>query len=381
MVDALKQDQVIGWIGAGVMGRWMCQHLLDRGYPIVVYSRTRAKTEPLLASGASWAESPAAVARQASIVFSMVGFPQDVKEVYLGDQGVLAGARERADRRRYDHHGTASGQSHIRSGDPQGVYTVDAPVSGGDVGARNAALSIMVGGDPDIVQKIMPLLEIMGKQIVHQGPAGTGQHTKMCNQIVIAGTMIGVCEALLYGYRAGLDLDQVLASISGGAASCWSLTNLAPRILKRNFDPGFFVAHFIKDMGIALEEARRMNLCLPGLALVHQLYLAVAANGGGQSGTQALMLALESMSQVQVQSSPPSMKLTIRKQRAGGDKTIPPARYHLQQVGMPPHRENFSVMPALRRGQHPQPTVGLAFGQLRVLLRHFLLQLLNQLIR
>jgi len=303
MVDALKQDQVIGWIGVGVMGRWMCQHLLDRGYPIVVYSRTRAKTEPLLASGASWAESPAAVARQASIVFSMVGFPQDVKEVYLGDQGVLAGARDGLIAVDMTTTEPRLAKAIYAAGTSQGVYTVDAPVSGGDVGARNAALSIMVGGDPDIVQKIMPLLEIMGKQIVHQGPAGTGQHTKMCNQIVIAGTMIGVCEALLYGYRAGLNLDQVLASISGGAASCWSLTNLAPRILKRNFDPGFFVAHFIKDMGIALEEARRMNLCLPGLALVHQLYLAVAANGGGQSGTQALMLALESMSQVQVQSS------------------------------------------------------------------------------
>jgi len=304
MVDALKQDQVIGWIGVGVMGRWMCQHLLDRGYPIVVYSRTRAKTEPLLASGASWAESPAAVARQASIVFSMVGFPQDVEEVYLGNQGVLAGARDGLIAVDMTTTEPRLAKAIHAAAAPLGVHTVDAPVSGGDVGARSAALSIMVGGDPDIVQKIMPLLEIMGKQIVHQGPAGTGQHTKMCNQIVIAGTMIGVCEALLYGYRAGLNLDQVLASISGGAASCWSLTNLAPRILKRNFDPGFFVAHFIKDMGIALEEARRMNLCLPGLALVHQLYLAVAANGGGQSGTQALMLALESMSQVQVQSSP-----------------------------------------------------------------------------
>ena len=186
---------------------------------------------------------------------------------------------------------------------PLGVHTIDAPVSGGDVGARKAQLSIMVGGDPEPLQKVLPMLEIMGKQIVHQGPAGAGQHTKMCNQIVIAGTMIGVCEALLYGYRAGLDLDQVLASISGGAAGCWTLTNLAPRILQRNFDPGFFVAHFIKDMGIALAEARRMQLCLPGLALVHQLYLAVAANGGAQSGTQALMLALESMSQVEVHAS------------------------------------------------------------------------------
>jgi 3-hydroxyisobutyrate dehydrogenase len=304
MADALEKNNVIGWIGTGVMGRWMCQHLLDRGYPVVVYSRTPEKAEPLLTSGASWEESPAEVARQSDIIFTMVGFPQDVKEVYLGKQGILASARNgliAVDMTTTEPRLTKEIYATAFS---QGVHTVDAPVSGGDVGARNAQLSIMVGGDADSVQKIMPLLEIMGKQIVHQGPAGAGQHTKMCNQIVIAGTMIGVCESLLYGYRAGLDLDQVLASIAGGAASCWSLTNLAPRILKRNFDPGFFVAHFIKDMGIALEEARRMNLCLPGLALVHQLYLAVAANGGAQSGTQALMLALENMSQVQVQSSP-----------------------------------------------------------------------------
>ena len=302
MADTRKQGQVIGWIGAGVMGRWMCQHLLDQGYPTIVYNRTRAKAEPLLAAGASWAASPAEVARQADIVFTMVGFPQDVKEVYLEDQGVLAGAHDGLIAVDMTTTEPRLAKAIYAAATPKGVQTVDAPVSGGDVGARNAALSIMVGGEEDTVQKIMPLLEIMGKQIVHQGAAGAGQHTKMCNQIVIAGTMIGVCESLLYGYRAGLDLDQVLASISGGAASCWSLTNLAPRILKRNFDPGFFVAHFIKDMGIALEEARRMNLCLPGLALVHQLYLAVAANGGGQSGTQALMLALESMSQVEVHS-------------------------------------------------------------------------------
>ena len=173
------------------------------------------------------------------------------------------------------------------------MSTVDAPVSGGDIGAREARLSIMVGGEKAAVDALMPYFEIMGRQIVHQGPAGSGQHTKMCNQIVIAGTMIGVCESLLYGHRAGLDLHTMLKSIAGGAAGCWSLDNLAPRILKRDFDPGFFVAHFIKDMGIALAEAKRMNLCLPGLALVHQLYLAVAANGGAQAGTQALMLALE----------------------------------------------------------------------------------------
>lgn len=298
-----QEKQVVGWIGTGVMGRWMCQHLLDRGYPAIVHSRTRAKTEPLLTGGAAWADSPAEVARQADIVFTMVGFPEDVRNVYLGPQGVLAGAREglvavdmttTEPRLAKEIHAAAA---------PLGLSTVDAPVSGGDVGARNAQLSIMVGGDEDTVERIRPLLEAMGRQIVYQGPAGAGQHTKMCNQIVIAGTMIGVCESLLYGYRAGLDLDQVLASISGGAAGCWSLTNLAPRILKRDFEPGFYVAHFIKDMGIALEEARRMNLCLPGLALVHQLYLAVAANGASLSGTQALMLALESLSKIEVHSA------------------------------------------------------------------------------
>ena len=304
MADALEKKNVNRWIGTGVMGRWLCKHHQHRGNPVEVNTRTPEKDEPQQTSGATREESPAEVARQSDIIFTMVGFPQDVKEVYLGKQGILASARNgliAVDMTTTEPRLTKEICATALS---QGVHTVDAPVSGGDVGARNAQLSIMVGGDADSVQKIMPLLEIMGKQIVHQGPAGAGQHTKMCNQIVIAGTMIGVCESLLYGYRAGLDLDQVLASIAGGAASCWSLTNLAPRILKRNFDPGFFVAHFIKDMGIALEEARRMNLCLPGLALVHQLYLAVAANGGAQSGTQALMLALENMSQVQVQSSP-----------------------------------------------------------------------------
>ena len=303
MTEAPRDQRVIGWIGTGVMGRWMCHHLMERGYPTVVHNRSRSKADPLLAAGASWAASPAEAARQADIVFTMVGFPQDVRDAYLGEQGVLAGAHRgliavdmttTEPRLSKEIHAAAAAL---------GVGTVDAPVSGGDVGARNAQLSIMVGGEPETVQTVRPLLEVMGKQIVHQGPAGAGQHTKMCNQIVIAGTMIGVCESLLYGFRAGLDLEQVLASISGGAAGCWSLTNLAPRILKRNFDPGFYVAHFIKDMGIALEEARRMNLCLPGLALVHQLYLSVAANGGAEAGTQALMLALESLSRVRVQPS------------------------------------------------------------------------------
>jgi 3-hydroxyisobutyrate dehydrogenase len=178
------------------------------------------------------------------------------------------------------------------------MASIDAPVSGGDVGARNAALSIMVGGDPDAIEAVRPLFECMGKAVVHQGPAGAGQHTKMVNQILIAMNMIGVCEALLYGYKSGLDLRTVLQSVGGGAAASWSLNNLGPRIIDRNFEPGFFVEHFIKDMGIALEEAKRMNLSLPGLALANQLYLAVQAQGWGRKGTHALMLALEQLSNV-----------------------------------------------------------------------------------
>jgi 3-hydroxyisobutyrate dehydrogenase len=180
----------------------------------------------------------------------------------------------------------------------KGVASLDAPVSGGDVGARNAALSIMVGGEAEVVEAVRPLMACMGKTIVHQGPAGAGQHTKMVNQILIATNMIGVCEALLYSCKAGLDLKTVLQSVGGGAAASWSLNNLGPRIIDRNFEPGFFVEHFIKDMGIALDEAKRMNLALPGLALANQLYLAVQAEGFGRKGTHALMLALEHLSNV-----------------------------------------------------------------------------------
>jgi 3-hydroxyisobutyrate dehydrogenase len=288
-----QQSTRIGWIGTGVMGRWMCQHLMQHGYSAIVHTRTPSKAQRLLDQGARWAASPADVARGADIVFTMVGFPRDVHAVYLGSAGLLEGARSGqifADMTTTEP--SLAVEIH-REAAQRDVATVDAPVSGGDIGAREARLSIMVGGDAAAVDALMPFFKIMGKQIVHQGPAGSGQHTKMCNQIVIAGTMIGVCESLLYGQRAGLDLKTMLASIAGGAAGCWSLDNLAPRILKRDFDPGFFVAHFIKDMGIALEEAKRMQLCLPGLALVHQLYLAVAASGGAQAGTQALMLALE----------------------------------------------------------------------------------------
>ena len=273
----------VGWIGTGVMGLSMCGHLLAKGYNVTVYSRTKEKARPLLVKGAKWADSPGAVAGSSDVVFSMVGFPADVREVYLGPNGVLActGAGTIV----VDM--TTTEPSLAReihdAAKARGVHAVDAPVSGGDVGAREARLSIMVGGDPEPVAALTPLFETMGKTIVRQGGPGAGQHAKMCNQIVIAGTMIGVCESLIYGHKAGLSLETMLSSISGGAAGCWALSNLAPRILKRNFDPGFFVEHFVKDMGIALDEARRMNLPLPGLALVHQTVRGAAGQRGGET--------------------------------------------------------------------------------------------------
>jgi 3-hydroxyisobutyrate dehydrogenase len=286
----------IGWIGTGVMGRWMCHHLMSKGFSATVYTRSRDKAKPLLEAGAAWADSPKGVAERSDVVFAIVGFPPDVREVFLGAQGALSGSK--AGNVLVDM--TTSEPSLAReihaAAKAKGVGSVDAPVSGGDVGAKEARLSIMVGGDAEVVESVRPLLECMGKTIVHQGPAGAGQHTKMVNQILIATNMIGVCEALLYGYKAGLDLKAVLQSVGGGAAASWSLNNLGPRIMDRNFEPGFFVEHFIKDMGIALEEAKRMNLSLPGLALANQLYLAVQAQGYGKKGTHALMLALEHLS-------------------------------------------------------------------------------------
>jgi 3-hydroxyisobutyrate dehydrogenase len=286
----------VGWIGTGVMGRWMCQHLMTKGYKATVYNRTQDKARPLIDAGAAWADTPQAVAERSDVVFAIVGFPKDVREVFLGARGALAGSRPGTVLVDMTTSEPSLAREIYDAAKAKGVASVDAPVSGGDVGARNAALSIMIGGDADAVEAIRPLFECMGKTIVHQGGAGAGQHTKMVNQVLIASNMVGVCEALLYGYKAGLNLETVLQSVSVGAAGSWSLSNLAPRIMQRNFEPGFFVEHFIKDMGVALDEARRMNLALPGLALANQLYLAVQAQGWGRKGTHALMLALEQLS-------------------------------------------------------------------------------------
>jgi 3-hydroxyisobutyrate dehydrogenase len=288
----------LGWIGTGVMGRSMCGHLLERGFAMTVFSRTRSKADALLAKGAKWADSPQAVAQQSDVVFSMVGFPADVREIILGANGALAGSKAGTVLVDMTTSEPSLAVEIAEKAKAKGVYAIDAPVSGGDVGAKEARLSIMIGGERDVVESLRPCWEAMGKTIVYQGPAGAGQHTKMVNQILIATGMIGVCEALLYGYKAGLNLETVMQSVSSGAAGSWSLSNYGPRMMANNFEPGFFVEHFIKDMGIALEESKRMGLSMPGLALAYQLYVALKAQGHGRDGTHSLMLALASLSNV-----------------------------------------------------------------------------------
>lgn len=288
----------IGWIGVGVMGASMCRRLMQAGFAATVFNRGKAKADPLLAAGARWAESPKEAAEGSDVVFTMVGHPADVRQVILGPHGVLAGSKPG----RVVVDMTTSEPSLAveiaETAAKLGVHAVDAPVSGGDIGARNGTLSIMIGGDANVIESLQPCWLAMGKTFVRQGGPGAGQHAKMVNQVLIAGNMIGVCEGLLYAFKAGLNLETVLQSVAGGAAGSWSLSNLAPRIIAGDFAPGFFVEHFIKDLGIALNEAKRMAICTPGLALANQLYLSLAAHGHARDGTQALQLALAEMSNV-----------------------------------------------------------------------------------
>ncbi|SVA96173.1 uncharacterized protein METZ01_LOCUS149027 [marine metagenome] len=286
----------VGWIGLGVMGRSMCKHIMDRGFSTTVFTRTKEKANELLDNGATWKHSPLEVANDSDVIFSIVAFPTDVREVFLGDGGVLQGCGPGNVIVDMTTSEPSLAREIYKQAKGKGVAAIDAPVSGGDIGAKEARLSIMVGGDKAAVETIRPCFEAMGTTIVHQGGPGSGQHTKMVNQILIASGMIGVCEALLYAHKSGLDLETVMKSVSSGAAGSWSLENYGPRIINNDFDPGFFVEHFIKDMAIALDEAAQMNLSLPGLALAHQLYNALKAQGGSRNGTQALQLALSRLS-------------------------------------------------------------------------------------
>ncbi len=288
----------IGWIGTGVMGSCMVEHLMNAGFSATIYNRTKAKANALIEKGATWANNPQEVAKASDVIFTIVGYPEDVRKVILGEQGALAGCEEGNILVDMTTSDPSLAIEIYETAQSKGVSSVDAPISGGDIGAKNGTLSIMMGGDNETIEALAPCWNAMGKTIVRQGQAGAGQHTKMVNQTLIATTMIGVCEGLLYGYKAGLDLSTVMKSVSSGAAGSWSLTNLAPRIMQNDFDPGFFVEHYMKDMGIALAEAKKMNLALPGLALANQLYLALQAQGHGRDGTQALQLALASLSNI-----------------------------------------------------------------------------------
>lgn len=287
--------RTIGWIGTGVMGLSMAGRIRAAGADLVITTRTRDRAAPLLEAGARWVDRPADVVLECEHVFTMVGYPEDVEAVHLGEGGLVdalpagGGDRVLVD---MTTSSPALAQRIAAAVDERGARVLDAPVSGGDVGARNGTLSIMVGGHAEAFERTRPIFSVLGETIELQGPPGSGQHTKMVNQILIATNMIGVCEGLLYARRAGLDPLHVLESVGRGAAGSWSVSNLAPRILDGDFDPGFYVEHFLKDMGIALDEAHRLGLSLPGLGLAKQLYEAVRAQGHGRSGTQALYLAL-----------------------------------------------------------------------------------------
>ncbi|HAM2006573.1 TPA: NAD(P)-dependent oxidoreductase [Listeria monocytogenes] len=279
----------IGFVGTGVMGSSMAGHLLEAGYEVLVYTRTKTKAEDLLDKGALWVETPGELANKVDILISMVGYPKDVEELYLGENGFLENLAVGTVAIDMTTSSPALAKKMAEFGREKGIGVLDAPVSGGDIGAKNGTLSIMVGGSEDVFLKVKPIFDILGSSVILQGDAGAGQHTKMVNQIAIASNMIGVTEAIIYAEAAGLNPSRVLDSISGGAAGSWSLANLIPRVLKDDFSPGFFIKHFIKDMGIAISEAKQMGLELPGLTLAKKMYQTLAEQGLSEEGTQALI--------------------------------------------------------------------------------------------
>ena len=281
--------ETVGFIGTGVMGNAMAGHLMDAGYELVVYNRTASKADNLVARGARYEETPARVAEQCSVIVSMVGYPADVAEVYLGAEGIIAHAQENALLIDMTTSSPSLAREIFEAASQAGIHALDAPVSGGDVGAKNATLTIMVGGDRADFKRALPYFQVMGSSFSLHGSAGAGQHCKMANQINIAATMMGMAESLRYAQAAGLDPFAVIETLSGGSSQTWSLSNYGPRILKGDYAPGFYVKHFIKDLRIALEQADEMGIDLPGTRLAKELYDKLAAAGDENLGTQALM--------------------------------------------------------------------------------------------
>jgi 3-hydroxyisobutyrate dehydrogenase len=288
----------IGWIGTGVMGKSMCEHLIDVDYDVSVFNRTKEKASELLEKGAKWCSNSSEVAQNSDVIFTIVGFPNDVEEVYFGKQGIFEDIKKGAILVDMTTSEPSLAQKIYEEAKKHGAMSIDAPVSGGDIGAKQGTLAIMAGGDKEVFDKVLPFFKLMGKNIAYMGKAGAGQHTKMSNQILIASTMVGVVESLLYAHKAGNDLEEVINVIGKGAAGCWSINNLGPRIVKKNFDPGFFIKHFIKDMGIALKEAKSMSLSLPGLALAYQFYIAAEALGLDNLGTHGLYKVFAQMNRI-----------------------------------------------------------------------------------
>lgn len=285
----LSTNTKIGFIGTGVMGKSMARNLMNAGYPVSIYTRTKAKSEELIQEGAAWHDSVADIAAKSDVIITIVGYPKDVEEIYYGADGIIENAKPGT----YIIDMTTSkptlAEGIYQKAKENNIFALDAPVSGGDIGAKSGTLAIMVGGDREAFDHVLPIFNVMGSNIILQGPAGAGQHTKLSNQIAIATNMIGVCEAIVYAKKAGLDPARVLDSITTGAAGSFSLSKLAPRMISGDYAPGFYVKHFIKDMTIAIESAEAMGLSTPGLSLSLQLYQELAEKGEEDSGTQALI--------------------------------------------------------------------------------------------
>ena len=282
------QETIVGFIGLGVMGQSMAGHILSAGYKLHVYTRTRQSAQDIIEKGAVWEDSVADLSGKCDVIITIVGFPKDVEEVYFKEGGIIHNAPKGTVVIDMTTSSPDLAKKIFDLGAQKDVYALDAPVSGGDIGAKNATLSIMVGGKEEAFERVLPLFEVMGKNIVYQGGAGCGQHTKMVNQMAIAAGMVGVCEAIAYAKKSGLDPETVLKSIGSGAAGSWSLNNLGPRMIAGNFDPGFYIKHFIKDMTIARASSQDMDLFTPGLELTLSLYRKMAENGFETDGTQAL---------------------------------------------------------------------------------------------
>lgn len=283
----------IGWIGTGVMGAAMCSHLIKAGYECNVYNRTKNKAQVLIDSGAIWYDDVASLSKDSDVIFTIVGFPEDVEEVYFGEEGIIRNAKKGSILIDMTTSRPGLAVKIARMGKEIGLEVIDAPVTGGDIGAKNASLVIFCGAEQKVFDKALPMLEKMGRKVELMGGNGAGQHAKLSNQIAVAHAIMGTVETLLYAHNAGLDLDKVIECLSQGAGGSWQLQNMGKRIVNRDFDPGFYIKHFVKDMGIALEEAKRMKLSLPGLSLIHQFYVAAMAQGLENEGTQGLYKVLE----------------------------------------------------------------------------------------